>query len=119
VSELSSALGDQQEVEIITRAAVDAPTHRTTIWLVVVGDRLFARTYRGPASRWYREAAAQPDCALEVAGRTYPVTVKAVLDSELWQQVSAGYQLKYAGDPSTAAMVRSEVLPTTIEFHPR
>ena len=116
---LPPVLGDQEEVEIVTRAGADAPTHRTTIWVVTVNDRLFARTYRGPSSRWYREALAQPACELEATSRSYSVTVRLIADGEVWQQVSEAYRTKYAGDPSTPAMLRAEVLPTTIEFRPR
>ena len=116
---MASALGELEEVEIVTRASAEAPVHRTTIWVVAVNGRLFARTYRGPSSRWYREALAQPACELEATSRSYPMTVRPVTEGEVWQEVSEAYRTKYAGDPSTPAMLRAEVLPTTIEFRPR
>jgi hypothetical protein len=116
---LVDQLAGVEEVTIVTRASPDGPEHRTIIWVVAVDGRLLARTYRGPLSRWYREALAHPDCALDADGRSHPVTVSPVVDRELWTRGSEAYRVKYAGDPSTPAMVRSEVLPTTIEFHPR
>jgi hypothetical protein len=116
---LTDDLGGVKEVTIVTRAAPGGPEHRTIIWVVAVDGRLLARTYRGPRSRWYREALAHPDCALDANGRSHLVTVSPVVDSELWTRASAVYRDKYGDDPSTPAMVRSEVLPTTIEFHPR
>lgn len=116
---LTEELGGVEEVTIVTRAAPDGPEHRTIIWVVAVDGRLLARTFRGPLSRWYREALAHPDCVLDADGRSHPVTVSSVGDRDLWTRVSEAYREKYAGDPSMPAMVSSDVLPTTIEFHPR
>ncbi|MET1232147.1 MAG: DUF2255 family protein, partial [Candidatus Limnocylindrales bacterium] len=63
-----AAIGDAEEVEIETRAAPDAPSHRAIIWVVVESGEVFVRSVRGPRGRWYREVTANPVAALWVAG---------------------------------------------------
>jgi hypothetical protein len=108
------------EVRIETRAAPSAPAHRTTIW-VVVDDRSrdLVRTYRGPTSRWYREAQANPECVLWLGGEAVPVRAEAADDPDRIAAASRGYEAKYAGDPAVRRMVAPAQLPTTLELRPR
>jgi hypothetical protein len=107
-------------VRIETSRAPNAPVHRTPIWVVVDDrDRVLIRTYLGPNSRWYREALAQPDCALWVGKRSVAVHVEPAPDRERVAAASRGYETKYAGDPAARAMVAEDMLPTTLELKPR
>jgi hypothetical protein len=84
-----------EEVEIETSRASGAEPHRTVIWVVVdARDRVFIRSVRGSAGRWYREAVAHPAC-------------------------SQGFLAKYAGDRSTPLMLAEANLPTTLQLLPR
>lgn len=112
-------LRDATEVRIETSRGPGAPVHRTTIWVVVdARDRILVRTYRGPRSRWYREALANPSCRLHVAQRVVDVRAVPADDPERIAACSAGLRRKYAGDPATPAMLRAEVLDTTLELQP-
>jgi hypothetical protein len=105
---------------IETRRAPGAPVHRTPIWVVVDDrDRVLIRTVRGPTSRWYREALAQPDCALWVGKQGVDVHVESAPDPDRVAAASVGYETKYAGDPAVRSMVAEDVLPTTLELKPR
>jgi hypothetical protein len=115
---LADSLADEMEVVLETRAGPDGPRHATIIWVVVIDERAYVRTVNGPASRWYREALAHPDCALIAAGERFPVTVVAVDDTATVDAVSAAYLAKYAGDRSARLMVKPEVLGTTLELRP-
>jgi hypothetical protein len=109
-----------KEVSIQTRAAPDAPVHRAVIWIVVdAADRVLIRTWKGPRTRWYREAQAQPDCRLHVGGRTLNVRVVAADDPDRVQAYSDEVQRKYARSMSTPSMLEPQVLPTTLELLPR
>jgi hypothetical protein len=44
------------EVDIETRAGVDAPAHRVTIWVMLDGDAVYVRSVRGARGRSSREA---------------------------------------------------------------
>jgi hypothetical protein len=105
-----------EEVEIETQAP-DGPVHRTVIWVVVDGDETFIRSYKGPDARWYREATANPAVALLVDGRRLPATAIAATDPDSIDRTSAALKSKYAGDPSTSAMV-ANYLDTTLRLEP-
>jgi hypothetical protein len=118
-ADLLERLRHEIEVDIETRATADAPPHRTIIWVVVdAQDRVLIRSYRGPGARWYREATSGTPTALVVDGQLVPVAVENVRDEERIRACSAELERKYAGDPATPAMVRDEVLDTTLELHP-
>ncbi|HEX5012771.1 MAG TPA: nitroreductase/quinone reductase family protein [Candidatus Limnocylindrales bacterium] len=111
------ALAAAEEVRIETQAP-EGPSHRTVIWVVVDGDEAFVRTYKGPTSRWYREAQANPAVALHVGERRIPATAIPATDPDSVERVSAAFRRKYAGDPATPAMVADTVLPTTLRLEP-
>ena len=111
--ELLDLFRETEEVEIET-AAADGTMHRTIIWAVVVDDDVFIRSYRGPNARWYREALRDPDVTLIIDGRRLPGRVVQGVDSRSIGLVSDELLRKYASDPATPAMVRPEVLDTTL-----
>jgi hypothetical protein len=118
-ADLLERLRNEIEVDIETRATADAPPHRTIIWVVVdAQDRVLIRSYRGPGARWYREATSGTPTDLVVGGEVVPVAVEHARDEERVRACSAELERKYAGDPATPAMVRDEVLDTTLELHP-
>ena len=91
--------------------------HRVPIWIVVDGDDVFIRTYRGKTSRWYRELLAGPG-ALLVHGERVRVRAVPASDSESVRRASAGYRKKYAKSGSLDAMLLRSVLPTTLRLEP-
>jgi hypothetical protein len=112
-------LRETREVDIETRAAPDVPPHRTTIWVVVdPKDRAFIRTYRGPGSRWYREATAAPSVAVLVDGQRLEIALEAATDTERVAACSTALQEKYAGRTDLADMLADANLPTTLELRP-
>jgi len=87
------------------------------IWVVVDGEDVFIRTYRGKTSRWYRELLAGPG-ALVVNGRRVRVRAVPATDPESTKRASEGYRKKYARSGSLDAMLRRSVLPTTVRLEP-
>jgi hypothetical protein len=113
------SLATIDEVDIETRAGADAPAHRVTIWVVLDGDAVYVRSVRGTRGRWYREATAYPQAVLHVSGRTLPVQIESVGDAATIARVSDAIMRKYARWPNDArAMVRDEVLMTTLRLQP-
>lgn len=109
-----------REVEIETSRAPGAPHHRSIIWVVVdAQDRVLIRTYRGPGSRWYREALSGPECRLHAGGRIIDVRVVPAADDARIGAYNEELQRKYARSKSTPFMLADEVLPTTLELLPR
>ena len=110
-------LDDAEEVEIETKAP-DQEARRTVIWAVVDGDEVFIRTYKGAGSRWFRDIQANPAVAIHVGGRRLMASAIAATDPDSIERTSAGYKRKYANDPATKAMLRPEVLETTLRLEP-
>jgi hypothetical protein len=106
-----------EEVDIETQAP-GAAARQTTIWVVVDDDNVFIRTYKGPNSRWYRDALANPAVAIHVDGRRLPATAIPATDPDAIERTSAGFRRKYADDSSTPAMVAPDVLETTLRLEP-
>lgn len=118
--ETLSLLDKIQEVHIETRRDEDSPVHRTIVWVVVVEGEVFVRSVRGPKGRWYREISANPDGALHAGDRRIPVRAAPATDGPTTEAVSDAIRSKYEGDwpGPTAAMVRSDVLTTTLKLSP-
>ena len=109
-----------EEVEIETRAGEGAPWHRVIIWVMVDdADRVFVRSVRGPAARWYREAVANPACVLHANELAISALTVAATDGEQVESCSRVLRTKYGRGPSVVAMLRPEVLPTTLRLEPR
>jgi hypothetical protein len=118
-SALLERLRTEIEVRIETRTASGGPVHRTIIWVVVDDrDRVLIRSYRGASARWYREALSGTEVALIVGRERLPVTVEHATDADRVASCSRELERKYAGDPATPAMLRADVLDTTLELHP-
>jgi hypothetical protein len=113
-------LGRTREIELETTSLDGSQTHRTTIWVVTVGDQVFVRSERGTAGRWYREARQTPDIVLHTNDQSIPVTVVPAADPPTVQRVSDAFKAKYgARSSSTAAMLLPHTLETTIRLDPR
>ncbi len=116
-AEVLTLLRDTIEVEIETHAR-NGSVHRTIVWVVVDGPDAFVRSYRGATARWYREALAAPDVAIHAGGRRIPVRATPATDDASIARASAGLAGKYADDPATPAMLRADVLGTTMRLDP-
>ncbi len=105
------------EIEIETHSA-DGDAHRTIIWPVVRDGVVLIRSYRGAGARWYREALADPAVVLHVDGRRVPARAIPAPEAATITACSAALRAKYRGDPSLGAMLRPDVLDTTLRVEP-
>ena len=91
------------------------------IWVVVVKDRVFVRSWSVKPDGWYRAFRKQPRGAIQVAGdeiavRAVPITSKALrdaIDRAYLEKYNSGGSLKYAkdlGSPKSRATT-TELLP--------
>ena len=78
------------------------------------------RSVRGPKGRWYREISSNPEGALHVDDERIPVRAAPADDGPTVEAVSDALRSKYekSAPGPTAAMVRPEVLPTTLKLSP-
>jgi hypothetical protein len=108
------------EVLIETSARPGGRAHRVIIWVVVDdADRVLIRSVRGTRGRWYQRMLANPEGALQVGERRITVRAEPARDAARIESCSAALEAKYRRfRASLAAMVRDEVLDTTLELHP-
>ena len=112
-------LAHTEEIEIDTpRPEAPAAIHPTTIWVVVVGDTVYVRSWKGQAGRWYQEARARSKAVVYLDGHPIPVRAVPVTDDAAIAQVSEAYREKYPDDPFMPSMLRDDVLPTTLRLEP-
>ena len=118
--ETLDALDRAEEVHIGTRRDASSTGHETIIWAVVVDGGAFVRSVRGGKGRWYREASANPEVTLRVNDERVPVRAVPETDARTIGKVGEAIREKYgASYPGpTAAMLREEVLATTLRLLP-
>ena len=118
--EMLDALDRVEEVHIGTRRDASSPGHETIIWAVLVDGGAFVRSVRGGKGRWYREASANPKVTLRVNDERVPVRAVPETDARTFGKVGKAIREKYeASHPGpTAAMLREEVLATTLRMLP-
>ena len=109
-------LRDLQEVAIRTGKH---PNSAVVIWVAVADDEVFVRSVRGTKGRWYRDLAAGGPAALEFAGRRLPVQAIPTNDPAAIARASSEYLRKYQPSAYAQAMVKSDILSTTLRLEPR
>jgi hypothetical protein len=107
----------REEVEIETRAA-DGTVHRVIIWAVVDDGEVFVRSVRGAKARWYRELLREGSGVLRVGEEHIPVRGIQAPDEASVTRTTQALHRKYQGDPAVWAMVREDVLETTLRLEP-
>ena len=115
-ADILSELRDVREVAIRTGKH---PKTAVVIWAGVAGDQLLVRSVRGTKGRWYRDLAAGGPATLEFAGRRLEVQAVLEKDPGAVDRASREYLRKYRPSPYAQAMVKPEVLPTTLRLEPR
>jgi hypothetical protein len=108
-----------REVEIEASRA-DGSTHRVVVWIVVDGEDVFVRSEFGEGGLWYRLLRRRPAGTLHVGDEAFPVTAIAAGDPDSIARCSAALSRKYrTSRASLAAMLRPEILESTLRLAPR
>lgn len=113
-------LADMDEVEIETPRASGDRARRTIIWIVVDGDAAFIRSVRGDTGAWYQAVRDGRPARLNAGSSSWAIRTSAVSDPVVIGRVSEAIERKYTArwPGPTAAMLRQEVLPTTLRVEP-
>src|SRR5262249_54353100 len=109
-------LHDLREVAIRTEKHPDTAV---VIWVVVADDEVFLRSVTGAKGRWYRDLAAGGPATLEFAGRRLARQATRVTAPAAVARAGREYLGKSQPSPYAQAMVRPEVLPTTLRLQAR
>ncbi len=105
------------EPRIITRSGERA--YRTIIWVGVATGEIYIRSFLGDSAKWYRRAMANSEVELEIDGKTLAFRAVSAADGASVERASAALAAKYPKGRNLEAMLRDEVLPTTLRLDPR
>src|SRR5262249_43486783 len=67
----------------------------TDIWVVLVKDRAFIRSWNDKKTGWYREFMENPVGAIEIGKRKIRVRVRKTRGERLLDAIHAAYEKKY------------------------
>ena len=109
-------LRDAREVTIRTDKH---PKTGVVIWVVVGDGEVFVRSVYGTRGRWYRDLAAGGAGMLEIASRQLAVQAVPESDPGAVDRASREYLRKYQPSPYARAMVKPDMLPSTLRLEPR
>jgi hypothetical protein len=108
---------EESEVDIETWNEARG-SRRATIWIVVADDVPYIRSFRGEHGRWFQDLRLESHGAIHAAGRRIPVQAVPADDPESIEACSRELARKYAGDPSTPAMLTPMAVGTTLRLEP-
>jgi hypothetical protein len=85
----------------VLRIRAGAGQHRFIgIWVVVVEDRVFVRSWGVKADGWYSTFLKEANGAIQVAGEALPVRAVPIKDKRLRDATDRAYLKKYSGKGS-------------------
>ena len=107
-------LDASRELEIAARRTSGGPGIWTPIWVVVVEDEVFVRTWHRRTTGWYGRAVESARASIRVAGHAVNVivTVKGEMDADA---VDAAYRTKY-GAAGAQSMITAEASASTLRL---
>lgn len=106
-----------RELEIVTRSG--PREYRTVVWAVVDDEDVFVRSFLGEEGAWYQRVLTNPDVDLRVADRSIPLRATHARDNASVACASQAFRRKYTKGANLDAMLRDEVLSTTLRLQPR
>ena len=96
--------------------------HRYTgVWVVVVEDRIFARSWSDKPTGWFRAFRKQPSGTVQVGKQELPVRARVVRSARLRDEVTSAFGEKYntkASQKWVEGFAEPERMVNTIEFVP-
>ena len=93
----------------------------TGVWVVVVEDRVFARSWSDKPTGWFRAFRKQPVGKIQIGEREIPVRGKPVRSARILDAVTLAFGEKYNTKASRKwvdGFAEPQRLATTLEFIP-
>jgi hypothetical protein len=113
------AIGSATELHITTRRPDGTLRPPVPIWVVLAGDDLYVRSYRGREGAWFRRASTQGTAHISAAGIDRDVTV-TVPGEQVRAAIDDAYRAKYAryGSTYTEPMTADTAAGATLRLVP-
>lgn len=121
VSGFSDAELDALRALKMLRLRAGAEHRYTGVWVVVVEDRVFVRSWNDAPTGWYRAFRAQPLGAIHTGAAERAVRARPVRSARLRAAVTAAYGAKYvtkASEKWVRGFAAPEREATTLELVP-
>lgn len=120
-AEQLGAIDRAMELEVSSLRADGSLRPFVPIWVVVVDDDVYVRSYRGRAGAWYRHASADRTGRVRVAGIEQDVRFDPPADGAAAEAIDRAYETKYAryGDGYVKSMVADAAKAATLRLTPR
>lgn len=114
------------EIEALRKAKIlgvrSGTTHRYTgVWVVVVDDRVFARSWYDKPTGWFQAFRKEPAGTIQAGDLEIAVRAKVVRSARIRDAVTAAYREKYPTKGSKKwvdGFAEPSRLLTTMEFVP-
>src|SRR5258705_4321161 len=91
-----NTIGNAEEMNMAGLRTDGTPRKPTTIWVVRVGDELYARSVNGQSSNWFRGVQTRHQGYIRAGGIAKDVTfVEVDADDNLNDRIDAAYRTKY------------------------
>jgi len=113
-----TALIEDEEIDLVI-SAPGKKDLRFPVWVIVVDDAAYVRSYKGPTALWYGRVTQNRDGAIVVGGTEFEVRFEVDLDPTTASAIDAGYAEKYARHSYVEAMIADTVKATTLRLDPR
>lgn len=94
-SEELTKTGTAEELEIASLRRDGTLGKPTTIWVVRVGDDLYARAINGRTGAWFRGTQERNEGHIRAGGIDKDVTFVEEADPNINEQIDAAYRTKY------------------------
>jgi hypothetical protein len=120
MSEELNKIGTAQEMEIASLRRDGTLRNPVTIWVVRVGDDLYARSWRGRTGAWFRGTQVRHEGRIRAGGIEKDVTFVEEAAPDINDQIDAAYRTKYRqhGARYVDPMVSLEARAATIKLVP-
>ena len=117
-AEAYALLGRTLEVQLETLGPWTGRTHPSPAWVVAVNGRVYIRSRRGQARRWFQELQLSQWLAMWLDGRRVILGTRTATDPQLLLRVTQAYLDKYGYDPAIRRVLHPAAIAATLEIFP-
>jgi hypothetical protein len=113
-------IGTAEELQITTLRGDGTMRNPVTIWVIRLGDDLYARSVNGRTSAWFRDVQAQYEGHIQAGGVEKDVTFVEETTPEINTQIDSAYRTKYRRYAASiiSTIVSPEARSATIKLVP-